>query len=254
MTKSDWDYRGIAAECYDLWFGDEPFWDQACFQDRIRENGGVALEIACGTGRLLVPFLRDGLIVEGVDSSEEMLAICRTKAVRVGLTPTLYRQHMQDLELALRYRTVFIPACSFQILAEREEAFAALRRFHEHLTPGGELLVTLMVPWRDFERERQWRLRRSGVRPSDGARILIHEATVSDRVEQLQHIWMRHEVYKEGLLTETLLRTHRLRWYHRHEFAMMLQAVGFRDVAVRCGYTERDRANPEADWVFSARR
>ena len=57
MTKSDWDYRGLAAECYDLWFGDEPFWEQAFFHDRIRHNGGVALEIACGTGRLLVPFL-----------------------------------------------------------------------------------------------------------------------------------------------------------------------------------------------------
>ena len=53
MTKSNWDYRGIAAECYDLWFGDEPFWDQAFFEDRIRHNGGAALEIACGTGRLL---------------------------------------------------------------------------------------------------------------------------------------------------------------------------------------------------------
>ena len=31
MSKSDWDYRGLAAECYDLWFGDEPFWDQAFF-------------------------------------------------------------------------------------------------------------------------------------------------------------------------------------------------------------------------------
>jgi SAM-dependent methyltransferase len=197
MTKSDWDYRGLAAECYDLWFGDEPFWDQAFFHDRIRRNGGVALEIACGTGRLLVPFLRDGLAVQGMDASDEMLAICRTKAANVGVTPTLYHQLMQDLDLAPRYHTLFIPACSFQILAEREEAFAALRRFFEHLEPGGELLITLMVPWRDFGLDRQWRLRRSRVRPSDGATILIHEATVSDRIEQIQHITMRHEVFKE---------------------------------------------------------
>ena len=39
MAKSDWDYRGLAAECYDLWFGDEPFWDQAFFHDRIRHHG-----------------------------------------------------------------------------------------------------------------------------------------------------------------------------------------------------------------------
>jgi ubiquinone/menaquinone biosynthesis C-methylase UbiE len=144
MTKSDWDYRGLAAECYDLWFGDEPFWDQAFFYDRIRRNGGGALEIACGTGRLLVPFLRDGLAVHGMDASGEMLAICRTKAAQIGLTPTLYHQLMQDLELTTHYRTLFIPACSFQILAEREEAFATLRRFHQHLEPRGELLITLM--------------------------------------------------------------------------------------------------------------
>src|SRR5262249_34544710 len=53
--RSDWDYRGLAAENYDLWFGEEPFWDQAFFHERLRRNGGVALEIACGTGRLLVP-------------------------------------------------------------------------------------------------------------------------------------------------------------------------------------------------------
>lgn len=254
MTKSDWDYRGLAAECYDLWFGDEPFWDQAFFHDRIRRNGGVALEIACGTGRLLVPFLRDGLAVQGMDASDEMLAICRTKAAHVGVTPTLYHQLMQDLDLAPHYHTLFIPACSFQILAEREEAFAALRRFFEHLEPGGELLITLMVPWRDFGLDRQWRLRRSGVRPSDGATILIHEATVSDRIEQIQHISMRHEVFKEGGLVQTQLRTHRLRWYHRHEFAMMLESVGFREVTVQCGYTASDRANPEAEWIFIAKR
>jgi len=254
MTKSDWDYRGLAAECYDLWFGAEPFWDQAFFHQRLGRNGGVALEIACGTGRLLVPFLRDGLAIEGVDASAEMLEMCRHKATQVGVTPILYQQLMQDLELDRQYRTLFIPACSFQILAEREEAFEALRRFRTHLELGGELLMTLEVPWRDFGVERQWRLRRSGVRPSDGAIILIHEATVSDRVEQLQHIWMRHEVFKEGRLAQTQLRTHRLRWYYKHEFVMMLESVGFREIVVQCGYTNGISTDPDADLVVIARR
>jgi ubiquinone/menaquinone biosynthesis C-methylase UbiE len=254
MAKSDWNYRGLVAECYDLWFGDEPFWDQAFFHDRIRQNRGRALEIACGTGRLLVPLLRDGLAVEGLDASEAMLAICRTKAARVGVTPTLYQQHMQDMALASRYRTLFIPAGSFQILAEREEAFETLRRCHMHLEPGGELLITLSVPWRDFGGERQWRLRRSGLRPSDGATILIHEATASDRVEQVRQIWLRYEVFNAERLVQTELRMHRLRWYHRHEFAMMLESTGFHDVEVQCGYTNSDRENPEAEWIFMAKR
>jgi hypothetical protein len=93
-----------------------------------------------------------------------------------------------------------------------------------------------------------------GRAPSDSATVLIHEATVSDRVEQVQHIWMRHEVFKEGCLLHMQLRTHRLRWYHKHEFAMMLESAGFREVAVQCGYTDSDMANPEAELIFTAKR
>jgi hypothetical protein len=93
-----------------------------------------------------------------------------------------------------------MPVCSFQRLAEREKALEALRGFRTHLAPGGELLMTLEVPRWDFGVDWQWRLPRPGVRPTDGATVLIHEATVSDRVEQLLRIWMRHEVFQEARL------------------------------------------------------
>jgi SAM-dependent methyltransferase len=112
MQPSDWDYRGLAAESYDMWFGHEPYEDRA-------ETGGPALEIACGTGRLLIPFLRAGLDIEGVDSS---LDICRSKASRLSLQPVLHQQLMQQLDVPRRYDTIFIPFCSFQILARREES------------------------------------------------------------------------------------------------------------------------------------
>jgi hypothetical protein len=35
---------------------------------------------------------------------------------------------------------------------------------------------------------------------------------------------------------------------------MMLESVGFREVAMQCGYTDSDRANPEAEWIFIAKR
>src|SRR5437016_6207291 len=113
MQPSDWEYRGLAAESYDLWFGDEPYEDQAFFQRKIAGTGGPALEIACGTGRLLIPFLRDGLDIEGVDSSPAMLDICRRKASRQSLQPVLHQQLMQQLDVPRRYGTIFIPLCSF---------------------------------------------------------------------------------------------------------------------------------------------
>lgn len=253
-APSDWDYRGLAAESYDLWFGDEPYVDQRYYADRIRANGGTALEVACGTGRLLLPYLRDGLAVEGVDASEAMLAICREKAKRTGLAPVLHRQHMQTLSLGQRYRTLFVPSCSFQILERVDECDAALQAFREHLEPGGELLVSLHVPWADFALESQWRLRRSGDRPSDGATVMIHECTRSDRFEQLQSIWLRLEVWKDGQLVESVLRTHTMRWYHAHEFRLRLERAGFREIAAHGGYRPRPARDGDGEIVFSGRR
>ena len=238
MQPSDWEYRGLAAESYDLWFGDEPYEDQAFFQRQIAEAAGPALEIACGTGRLLIPFLRDGLDIDGVDCSPAMLDICRGKATRLNLQPVLHQQLMQQLDIPRRYGTLYIPLCSFQILAGREEAFEALRRFHAHLLPGGHLVISLFVPWEDIERENEWRLRRSATRPSDGATVLIHEATRCNRLEQLEHVWYRLEVFRDGQLRHSELRTHRLRWYYRHEFTMILEQVGFGEVRVTGDYTD----------------
>ena len=254
MAKSEWHYTGLAAQCYDLWFGEEPFVDQAFFQRRIIAAGGPTLEIACGTGRLLVPYLRDRLDVEGLDSSPEMLAICRSKAQEYGLTPVLYQQLMQELDLPRRFATIYIPFGSFQILVQRDEAFEALRRFHSHLEPGGQVMISLFVPWTDFRRENQWRLRRSGTRPTDGALIHIYECTRSNRLEQEQTIWLRFEVYQSGRLIDSEMRTHQLRWYHKHEFALMLETIGFGHVAVFGDYTDAVATDRHSELVFCARR
>lgn len=76
--------------------------------------------------------------------------------------------------------------------------------------------------------------------------------TEPDRVEQIQFQWLRFEVFPGEELVESTLRTHRLRWYHRYEFEIMLEAAGFRDVGFRLGTAELPASDPEAEFVFSA--
>ena len=59
------------------------------FLKQIARFGQPVLDVACGTGRLLVPLLRAGIDVDGCDLSEDMLHHCRTKAARESFNPNL---------------------------------------------------------------------------------------------------------------------------------------------------------------------
>src|SRR5262245_28563016 len=80
----------------------------AFYRAMIEQSGQPALDLACGTGRLLLPLMHAGLDVDGCDISPDMLALCRAKATEEGLEPQLYQQAMHDLDLPRQYRTIFI--------------------------------------------------------------------------------------------------------------------------------------------------
>jgi SAM-dependent methyltransferase len=252
MTRSLWVYSGLAAETYDLWFGDEPFWDQAFFFESITSNGGAALELACGTGRLLIPFLRHGLDVEGIDASPEMIDICRRKAAAHRVTAVLHQQLMQELAVARRFRTIYIPAQSFQIVVDRREAMQVLVRSREHLETGGELIVTLGQTWNDAGADGDERMVRNVTR-HDGSVARVWSSTRLLRLERIQELQVRFEIVSDGLATASLTwPAARLRWYEPDEFTSMLRDAGFESVQMRVGYDER--ARPDPDLVFQARR
>ena len=106
--------------------------DVAHVLDLIREHGDPALDAGCGTGRILLPCLRSGLDVDGCDVSPDMLSLCRELATGEGFSPALYAQHMHELDLPRRYRTIFCVG-SLGIASTREQDAAALRRFYELL-------------------------------------------------------------------------------------------------------------------------
>ena len=252
MTPSQWTYSGLAADTYDLWFGDEPFWDQSFFLECITGNGGAALELACGTGRLLVPFLRDGLDVEGTDASAEMLDICRRKAAAQGARPVLHQQLMQDLAVSRRFSTIYIPAQSFQIIADRREAMQVLVRSREHLEAGGELIVTLGQTWNEPGADGEERMTRNVTRV-DGSVARVFSSRRMFRAERIQEQSVRFEIVSNGLVTASLTwPATRLRWYEPDEFTAMLSAAGFETVQMRVGYD--GRPHPDADLIFQARR
>ena len=100
-------YDGLLAECYDAYLSDTDFGYASLLRNLILETSSPALELECGSGRLLNPFVTEGLAVEGLDNSPDMLSLCRSKADLLGVAPVLHGSDMTDFNLGKRYGLVF---------------------------------------------------------------------------------------------------------------------------------------------------
>jgi SAM-dependent methyltransferase len=230
------------------------------------EAGQPALDAACGTGRLLVPYLKAGLDVDGSDISPDMLARVRERCEREGLQPpSLFAQAMHELELPRRYRTIVVCG-GFGIGGHRKHDIEGLRRLREHLEPGGTLVLDRVPPyadptwrfWRKEERTglpRPWRDSGDRRALADGSELELRGRLVEvDPLEQCVTreihalLWRDGEVVteEEHVLKET--------FYFTHELVLELEAAGFSEVDVRGGYEDRPPTADDDFVVFIARK
>jgi SAM-dependent methyltransferase len=221
-------YNDLVAQAYDTWLPpDGKYSDVKIWKRFIRDGRGPALELGCGTGRLLLGYVADGLDVEGLDASADMLAICRAHADERGVAVTLHHRDWLDLDLPKRFTTIYNPSGSFALIAGDDEARTALTVWIRHLAPGGRLVVGMGVPNEDLDANYQWRVRRSATRPTDGVTFMVHEAFRFDLEHQTQHILNKHEVWDaDGTLVTTVMRRHRLRWWTPEQLAALMRDAG----------------------------
>src|SRR3989440_7827372 len=78
-------------------------------------RGGPLLELACGSGRLLVPLAQAGYEVTGIDSSAGMLNLARQglEAEGVAARCKVGQQDMSTLQLGQKVPIAFIALGSF---------------------------------------------------------------------------------------------------------------------------------------------
>lgn len=234
-------YRGLLASTWDLLRGDSSRWpDRAYYAEIIKQHGEPALDVGCGTGRLLLDYLGRGIDIDGVDNSPEMLALCRDNAQHLNLAPTLYTMEMQTLDLPRRYAVILVPSSSFQLLVEPRDAHEAVRRFFAHLQPGGVLVMPFMILWRDGDPiEQTWKTVAVQTRPEDGAVVRRQSRFWYDVENHLEHNEDCIEVSLNGTVvaSDRYVRSPKTRWYTHAEAEALYREAGFVDVALYAAFT-----------------
>jgi SAM-dependent methyltransferase len=226
---------------------------------RFVEKGQPALDAGCGTGRLLVPWLRGGLDVDGCDASADMVTLCRERARLEGLEPTLFVQPLHELDPPRRYRTIV--ACGvFGLGSTRRQDEEALHRFHRSLEPGGTLALDIEVPWANPRRWPQWTREErerlpepwpeSGERShaSDGSEFDFRTRALEiDPLDQTIVLEIRAEKFINGRSVAVEEHALSMIMYFPTELVLLLERAGFHDVEVVGGYHDEP---PTADDDF----
>ena len=253
MNKQDYEYYGLMATTWDLFRGDTSEWeDKFFFLDLIGQYGQPVLDVGCGTGRLVLDYLSQGLDVDGVDNSPDMLAICQAKAAQLGLTPNLYQQTMESLDLPRKYQTIIVPSSSFQLVTDLDLAKQAMKRFYDHLEPGGILVMALMLMWQpDAPKEMDWTLIMEVPHPEDGTVVRRWLKNWHDVENQLEHTEDRYEILRDGevITSEYHQWSPATRWYSQEQATQLYQDAGFSNIQVFKGFTKESAT--EADGVFT---
>jgi SAM-dependent methyltransferase len=237
------------------------------FRRFIEREGEPALDVACGTGRLLLPYLRAGLDVDGCDVSEDMIALCRERAEREGLSPTLFVQPMHELDPPRSYRTIVVCG-GFALGSDRAQDLQALARFREHLEPGGTLVLDNEVPYANSRQWKRWlREERADLprawsdddqdrrRASDGSELALQGRLLAlDPLEQRATLQIRARQWRDGDLVAEEDHTLDIGLYFTNELVLMLERAGFEVVAVHGGHEERAATADDDFVVFVARK
>ena len=199
------------------------------------------LDVGCGTGRLLLDFMQDGIDIDGVENSPEMLALCRKKAKVLALQPQLYQQSMEALKLPRKYQTIIVPSSSFQRVTDRAAVRQVMRNFFNHLYPGGLLVMPFMLLYTGESQEdvvvAEWS--REVVRPTDGATIRRWSRSRIDQISSLEHTEDRYEVIVEGdvVAAEDHAWSPATRGYAQAEAVNLYWETGFIDIRVTSDFT-----------------
>ncbi len=190
--------------------------------------------MGCGTGRVLLPTARAGVVIHGLELSRDMLAGLRAKLAgepgEVRRRVRLTRGDMRSARVAGKFALITAPFRPVQHLLEREDQRLWLRNVARHLRPRGALCFDVFQPnYRFLARPRKPTLEVERRDPATGYRIRLISRTVPEPEAQRLQVrfqWFINTAAGARVAEPSAEMT--IRWFTRGELENLLELEGFR--------------------------
>jgi SAM-dependent methyltransferase len=107
-------------------------------------DGGAALELGIGTGRIALPLARRGVHVHGIDLSKDMVAKLRAKSGGEEIPVAIGDFAITEVEGA--FSLAYAVWNAIMNLRTQDAQVACFRNVAAHLEPHGRFVVEIMLP------------------------------------------------------------------------------------------------------------
>lgn len=237
------------AENYDLYLSemykneDNHAGFQDFYLDFARQYGkdGV-IDIACGTGAVLLYLAEHGIMADGTDLSEAMCRVSSEKAKAAGYDLNIFPANMTEFKSDRKYSCAIIARSGFMHLLTPELQRAALLNIRENLVDGGMLTFNTFDPHPYFQtqqmntKDTDYSFRLEYVN-KQGQREKIYNAISYNPYTQIMSgNWKFETLDDDGNVIVERVRPLKMRQTYRQEMIYLLELCGFEIVNVYNGY------------------
>ena len=254
------DYRDVA-ENYDLYLeamyaGDdhhEHF--QEFYLNLARQYGsGGVVDVACGTGAVLLYLAERGIDIDGTDLSAEMCRVAAAKAGALGLDLRIIPADMTRFSSGRRYSLAIIARSGFMHLPTSELQQAALKNLREQLLPGGILTLNTFDPWPPMQAQQMqttpedYTFRLEYVNRAGNREKIYNAITYNPYTQQMYGNWKFVEYNADGEVTGERVRPLLMRQTYRWEMFLLAKLCGFEVIDIYRGYNgdKEDLNDPDS--------
>ena len=113
--------------------------------NEIKQTQGKILEIGVGTGRFFIDALNLGTDIYGIDISEPMIDILKTKLNKKEHN-RISIQSITDFKLDFQFDLIIAPFRVMMHVLEKKEQLEAINNAYKHLKPGGKFIFDTFIP------------------------------------------------------------------------------------------------------------
>ena len=194
-------------------------------------GGGKILELACGSGRLLLPLAQEGYTLTGVDTSAAMLDIAQRALEKAGTAARcrLVQQDMCSLQLQEKYRLAMIALGSFGHIITRVQQQQALAAIRRHLSIGATFILDISNEDARYMEALSGQMLHQGTwQQQDGSYVTHFLSPASSNSQHLLDLTHFYEVHHQGGSVQRSVSQTSLYLFERNETELLLDQAGFR--------------------------